>query len=63
MRNPGNPFEKQTIDKNLKYRVLVDASNNEQVLHSLGHCSYLKVESQNHIYFMHQFYKNRRICI
>ena len=46
-----------------KTRKIKDSIGKDHVLHSLGACTYLKVESANHIHFKFQFYNNRRICI
>ncbi len=33
------------------------------MIHSLGSCNYLKIESTNHLLFAFQFYENRQVCI
>jgi len=45
---------------------VTDQMGNTRIMHSLGSCNYLRVESgdrKNHIHFKCQFYENRRVCI
>lgn len=44
-------------------RVVKDKAGDKRMIHSLGSCNYLKIESTNHLLFAFQFYSNRQICI
>ena len=44
-------------------RVVKDKDGQRRMIHSLGSCNYLKIESTNHLLFAFQFYQNRQICI
>lgn len=44
---------------NSESRVLKDNDGQNRMVHSLGYCNYLKIESTNHILFANQFYDDR----
>ena len=44
-------------------RVVQDNEGFDRMIHSVGSCNYLKIESTNHLLFACQFYENRQICI
>jgi hypothetical protein len=40
-----------------------DKDNQRRLMHSLGSCDYLKIESTNHLLFACQYYEDRQICL
>jgi len=44
-------------------KVVKDNEGFDRMIHSVGSCNYLKIESSNHLLFACQFYDNRQICI
>lgn len=44
-------------------RIVKDKDGNRRMIHSLGSCNYLKIESTNHLLYAFQFYENRQICV
>ena len=44
-------------------RCVKDKDGLKRLVHSVGSCNYLKIESTNHLLFACQFYDDRQVCI